>query len=594
MIEASSPVARDLCLIGTWRNVDEGGIAHVRSAIERTGAWASWWSFPIRDEFAERLQAPFWLYLNAGSATIVCRMRVEEVRTTADVEGMESPWPQHTDEEQLEKRRAGEKKSRVFRTWFRVTAIERLDRPLKLSDFEPAEGTTESALLNQSAFGYAYLRTGPQDRQPKLKAATNLILYGPPGTGKTFSVIERALRLIEPSAHYASRDAMQRRFRELQNEGRILSVAFHPNYTYEEFVEGLRPVRSAEQDTGVGFDVVPGPLRLIAAKASMESEHIDRHIELLKQKCSDVDGAPVAMRTTTGKAFSLSYRGGRTFRVRPVNLDPAAPDYPVSIDAIRRVHGGADYRSEYNPSYIRGVLDYLYANGLSRTASGAAFQPCVLIIDEINRGNLAKIFGELITLLEPDKRLGAPEALRLRLPYSGDLFGLPTSVSVLATMNTADRSIALLDIALRRRFRFEEIAPQAGLLGVVDSVDLRRLLEVINDRLEFQLDRDHRIGHAYFMQVRNLDALVECFRFQIIPLLQEYFFDDWSRVHMVLSTQEGSSPFIRDRLAYGERLFPGFKADLTQPERTVYEVTPAEAWDAAAFRGIYEQVVPGP
>ena len=216
--------------------------------------------------------------------------------------------------------------------------------------------------------------------------------------------------------------------------------------------------------------------------------------------------------------------------------------WAVSIENIGKFYKNPDFES-YNYSYAKAILEYMKKEmGLSNYSPVTCSVhkiPYVLIIDEINRGNIANIFGELITLIEPSKRAGAPEALSVTLPYSKEPFSVPDNLYIIGTMNTADRSLALMDTALRRRFHFIEMMPQPELLAdiKVENVNIQLLLERMNARITALYDREHTLGHAFFMPLRDEPTLIklrEVFERQILPLLQEYFFEDWNKIRLIV------------------------------------------------------------
>ncbi|WP_243155206.1 McrB family protein [Romboutsia sp. CE17] len=216
----------------------------------------------------------------------------------------------------------------------------------------------------------------------------------------------------------------------------------------------------------------------------------------------------------------------------------------------------------------------------------------VLIIDEINRGNISKIFGELITLIEEDKRIGDKNELKVTLPYSNESFGVPNNLYIIGTMNTADRSIALLDTALRRRFDFIEYMPNEELLSKdVEGINVSKLLKTINDRIEFLLDRDHKIGHAYFIKENlSFEDLVLIIKNKVIPLLQEYFYDDFEKIDMILggSGKNGDNDYLLNKsIIKASSLFKSNQGAM-YPDQVKYSVV--ERPSKKAFIRIYEEI----
>ena len=479
---------------------------------------------------------------------------------------------------------------------------------------------------------------------------TNLILYGPPGTGKTYESAAAAVRLClgdeaaQPLLAQDRRGDLMETYHKLAEAGRIEFITFHQSYSYEDFVEGLRPTTNAVEsaddgdladgdDDGVEAAPATGGFRLcsrdgvfkrICERARLDlggardGQQLDRERSIFKIALGrrrieedrvaaglngnvvhlgwggDIDWSnerfedfeevrrewhekknPKASGKDPNIEMTYAFRsdlkigdyvvvsdGRDTFRAfgkvtGDYYFDSEAPFHPHRrrIEWIWQDEEGVT-RNTFYPNYFRRQSVYrlnpakvdwdaLEAIVLRKDTPqvGVGARPYVLVIDEINRANISKVFGELITLLEPDKRLGQVNELRVKLPYSdGPAFGVPPNLHIIGTMNTADRSIALLDTALRRRFAFRELMPKPALLKTVDDIDLGAVLATINERIEYLFDREHQIGHAYFINCKTREDVDEVMRDKVIPLLAEYFYEDWSKVAAVLGdADEGLS-----------------------------------------------------
>lgn len=317
------------------------------------------------------------------------------------------------------------------------------DKSLSLIELQKAFAELEipyKEIMKEISFQDQTTKVNKQD----IDISLNTILFGPPGTGKTYNSVNYATAICQ----HTSLDMEKNRpysdvfkdYQEFKNAGQIQFITFHQSYSYEDFIEGIKP--GLTNDGNLTYQLSDG---------------------IFKQFC-------------------------------------------------KKAHDNAN-------------------------------ENFVLIIDEINRGNISKIFGELITLIETTKRQGANEEASAILPYSHENFSIPQNVYILGTMNTADRSIAVLDTALRRRFKFIEMMPDSSLLDSIkinDQINVSAMLQAINDRIEILIDREHTIGHAYFMKLNDpqqasLDNLKDIMLNQVLPLLQDYFFDDYDKIRMVLN-----------------------------------------------------------
>ena len=395
---------------------------------------------------------------------------------------------------------------------------------------------------------------GKQDLSPTYdnKMSLNQILYGPPGTGKTYSTITKAVAIVDGITEdavlqkYPNREDLKKYYNGLfydheKKEGQIAFTTFHQSMSYEEFVEGIKPNVA---DKAVVYDIKPGIFQQLAETAT--SNWLDSKKEnsagnsfeeaflLLKEEIDESPNTKFSMKTKD-KDFEIIGFTDKSIQFKKAS---GSTNHTLSINTLRdNFYGKREVRETGVGIYYPAILERLRSYSASETQSKEE-KRYVLIIDEINRGNVSAIFGELITLLEPDKRLGEDEALEVILPYSQERFSVPSNLYIIGTMNTADRSVEALDSALRRRFSFTEILPNPELLAgkIVGNIKLDHLLQTINDRVEILLDRDHTIGHSYFIKIGQDDTegLKEVFKNCIIPLLQEYFYNDYEKIGMIL------------------------------------------------------------
>lgn len=327
----------------------------------------------------------------------------------------------------------------------------------------------EDAIFNSDyrmqLFNKAFGNETIQLNEITMKSSLNTILYGPPGTGKTYNSINKALEILGVNVEELTRQEIKNEYDKRVTDGQIVFTTFHQSMNYEDFIEGIKP---KTVDGKIIYEIEDGIFKQLCNKARFVSGNLLEVLEKFKNDISEQDGKPALTIKAYSTTFDIVFRGTNVFYVQPHNSTKVNPWYPVNINHIKVAFETEKYDGLYNPTYIREVIRYLENNyKLKKENKNVESKPYVIIIDEINRGNVSQIFGELITLIEEDKREGNKESISLVLPYSKEKFSVPANLYILGTMNTADRSIEALDTALRRRFSFIEMPPLPELINKV-------------------------------------------------------------------------------------------------------------------------------
>ncbi len=451
------------------------------------------------------------------------------------------------------------------------------------------------------------------------EANLNQILFGPPGTGKTYNSINKAISIINPDFEISSdRNLVKKGYERLVNEGNVSFCTFHQSMSYEDFIEGIKPIKPEEEDKFIKYQVESGIFKMACANAaylcykkykSKNQKNSEYNFDELHdafinhiQELMDNNTPPV-YKTLKGKDVTvIKITSTNSIKARALNSKATRNPAPLTKENLEKLYDkfstideikslkqveetvevtpritefyavfkalkefekndfkpDVEYQEEMNDIETIDINEKLvkfeagvYTNAIKQY--GKVSEPVVLIIDEINRGNVSQIFGELITLIEEDKRMGNEESLEVLLPYSKKKFGVPPNLYIIGTMNTADRSVEALDTALRRRFSFEEMLPNSKVVEEKGFNDYLRkeVMEKINNRIELLLDRNHTLGHAYFIK----ENFENSFENEIIPLLQEYFYNDYGKIGLVLGkgfVREKSISATRDKTIFAD------------------------------------------
>lgn len=514
----------------------------------------------------------------------------------------------------------------------------------------------------RNEFHPAELKEVKQNNGPTMKKTPlNQILFGPPGTGKTYNTINKSLSILESKSEEQisseNRLELKKRFEDYITTGQIVFTTFHQSMSYEDFIEGIKPIKPKSADSPINYKIEDGIFKTIVKNALSEyintekENNSDESFDSLYSKFVESILPQKGMRQTVFKtktgvemmlvdanedSIQVKYlwsskkkdaEGQHVFSVTKAklkktflagivptkdtnlikDLHPIVGHIHCELFGVYKLFYDFVLENKVDFETIHYDIDELTFEEVKEQfdlldkeeIKAKSVKPYILIIDEINRGNVSAIFGELITLIEDDKRLDKDEALEIKLPYSKEKFGVPSNLYIIGTMNTADRSVEALDTALRRRFSFDEMMPKTNLISpsamycrllwkyekvdwtfkefkeqeeslfsllgasdelknkkvqiwnkmksdknrndfnyfdgfIFNGVDLKKVLEKINERVEFLIGRDHTIGHSYFISVNTISDLKIIFQNKIIPLLQEYFFGDYGKIGLVL------------------------------------------------------------
>ncbi|MDX9737496.1 MAG: AAA family ATPase [Azonexus sp.] len=476
--------------------------------------------------------------------------------------------------------------------------------------------------------------TTPNTGNKNTPTCFNRIYYGPPGTGKTYTLMQLLKRDYEPQAASITTEEWRTQIiaekvavlkwwegaaaalYDLGGKAKVADIAEH------RFIQAItaangsnRNVRQTLWRTLQNHTVDESTT--VKMKKRLSPAVFDKTADSVWQFAGDWQDACADLITLVDQLKAGQQDAATVQRYSFVTFHQSY-GYEEFVEGLRPVLNGDSEAGEVEYEIRPGAF-----KELCRKARQAPDQRFAMVIDEINRGNISKIFGELITLIEPDKRDpldGSKPPLELTLAYSGEKFSVPANVDIIGTMNTADRSLALLDTALRRRFDFVPLLPDtravkdaddphsAPLAGLVvrtanDSIDVRRMLERINERIEALYDRDHCIGHAYLTVLWNVDngearfeKLADIFRNRIVPLLEEYFFEDWHKIRLVLGDNQKpvAAQFITESDAHEQDLSDLFGNNHgldSYATKRRYQSQPSAFANSAAYLGIYQSLV---